>query len=412
MIKQKLVKSFIISAILILLLPLTEGKSLANKKTENTDLGKMTEDHMKNIPFVEIGPDWGEDKIVVEEIYERYKKEKAEEKEEGEYDNLAFANTKTYVNVRSLPSIEGEVVGKIYDGSVAEIIETTGEYNDWYKIVSGNVSGYIKSEFFLRGEEAADVMEEYIVRYAKVKADYLNVRMEPDISSKRLGVITSGEKLEVIEKEKDWFKIQYTEEEIGYISSVYVTVYEEFLYAKTLEELEEIERLKKIELEKRQEVVDREGIQEESTLELVAAEGTEADVQQALEISSQVNSDLRQKIVDHAMQFLGNRYVPAGASLEGGTDCSGFTCFIYADFGYSISRTPQGQLSSGGRSISYEQAQPGDIICYSSNGGRSCTHVGIYIGDGQIIHSANSRKGVIIQNADYDRIIGVKNILD
>ena len=85
---------------------------------------------------------------------------------------------------------------------------------------------------------------------------------------------------------------------------------------------------------------------------------------------------------------------------------------MYADFGYSISRTPGGQYSSSGRSIDYGSIQPGDIICYSSNGGASCTHVGLYIGNGQIVHAANSRKGVITQNADYDLIIGIKNVID
>ena len=65
-----------------------------------------------------------------------------------------------------------------------------------------------------------------------------------------------------------------------------------------------------------------------------------------------------------------------------------------------------------GRSISSEELQPGDIVCYSSNGGKSCTHVGLYIGDGQIIHSANSRKGVIISAVDYSPIIGMRNVID
>ena len=73
---------------------------------------------------------------------------------------------------------------------------------------------------------------------------------------------------------------------------------------------------------------------------------------------------------------------------------------------------PKGQYSGAGRSIDYSEIQPGDIICYSSNGGKSCTHVALYIGDGQIVHAANSRKGVIVGEADYSPIIGVKNVID
>lgn len=124
------------------------------------------------------------------------------------------------------------------------------------------------------------------------------------------------------------------------------------------------------------------------------------------------SEELRKAIVDYAMQYLGNKYVHGGSGLETGTDCSGFTCLIYSNFGYSISRTPGGQYSSDGRNISAEEIQPGDIICYSSNGGKSCTHVALYIGDGQIIHEANSRKGVVIYEADYDTIIRIKNVID
>ena len=130
------------------------------------------------------------------------------------------------------------------------------------------------------------------------------------------------------------------------------------------------------------------------------------------ETSYTSNEELRRAIVDYALQYVGSNYVHGGTSLATGTDCSGFTCFVYSDFGYSISRTPSGQYNGAGRSISYGEIQPGDIICYSSNGGKSCTHVGLYIGDGQIVHAANSRKGVITSAADYSPIIGIRNVID
>ena len=122
--------------------------------------------------------------------------------------------------------------------------------------------------------------------------------------------------------------------------------------------------------------------------------------------------ELRTAIVDYAMQYLGNRYVHGGQNLATGTDCSGFTCYVYQAFGYSLGRTPQGQYTSAGRAVDLSQIQPGDVICYSSNGS-TCTHVGLYIGNGQIIHAANSRKGVIISNYDYDGVIlGVRSIVE
>lgn len=320
-----------------------------------------------------------------------------DEEAESEYADLALANVTHYVNVRTEPNTSSTIVGKIYHGAVAQILETTdGEDGEWFRIVSGNVEGYIKSEFFLYGAAAEDAIEDYVTRYAVVEVDRLNVRKEADVESGRIGYVDRGEKVEILENLGDWMKVQYTETKTGYVAAQYVTVKEEFIYAKTLEE-EAAELAAKRALEERQ-----------SVPETTAAENTTVVVTPPSGDYS-TSSELRTEIVDYAMQFLGNRYVHGGSSLESGTDCSGFTSLIYAVFGYSVSRTPSGQLSSSGRNIDYSEAQPGDIICYGS---KKCTHVGLYIGGGQIIHSANSRKGVIISDATYDNILGVKNVID
>lgn len=120
-------------------------------------------------------------------------------------------------------------------------------------------------------------------------------------------------------------------------------------------------------------------------------------------------TELRSAIVEYAKQYLGNRYVPAGPTLEGGTDCSGFTCYVFRDFGIETYRTSSEIYHYDGRSIDISEAQPGDIVCY---GDKECSHVAIYIGDELIIHSANSGAGVKIGDAYYDNILDVKNVLD
>lgn len=206
------------------------------------------------------------------------------------------------------------------------------------------------------------------------------------------------EKGKILENDGDWLKVQYTDSKEGYVSAEYVTISEEFIYAKTIEE-EQAEIAAQKALQAREQTAEQDAPEVITNITLPTTTYTS-------------NAELRQGIIEYAMQYLGNRYVHGGSSLSGGTDCSGFTCFIYAEFGYSISRTPGGQYSGAGRSISSEELQPGDIVCYSSNGGKSCTHVGLYIGDGQIIHSANSRKGVIISAVDYSPIIGMRNVID
>lgn len=319
-----------------------------------------------------------------------------EDATEDEYASLAIANVTNYVNVRTEPNTDSAVVGKIYDGAVAQILDVAGENQDWFRIVSGNVEGYIKAEFFIYGDAA--VVDNYVTRYATVTADRLNVRQEPATDAKRIGYIDNGEKVKILENNGEWLKVQYTEDKTGYVSAEYATISEEFIYAKTIEE-------EQAEIAAQKALQERETSTEQETPEVITNITLPATTYTS-------NEELRQGIIDYAMQYLGNRYVHGGSSLSGGTDCSGFTCFVYAEFGYSISRTPGGQYSGAGRGISSEELQPGDIVCYSSNGGKSCTHVGLYIGGGQIIHSANSRKGVIISAVDYSPIIGMRNVID
>ena len=350
--------------------------------------------------------------------------------EESEYSNLAIANVNNYVNVRSTPDTNGEVVGKMYDDSVAQIVSVVGEdEEEWFQVVSGSVEGYIKSEYFIYGDAAAEVIDDYVTRYAVVKADRLNIREEPDVTAKRIGYMDHDEKGQLLELGDEWVKVLYTEGNEGYAARQYVAIEEQFVYAKSIEEEEQERQAQQILVERGQE--SEELTPENTAIQPTAvqptamqATETQATAVQTTEIQPTAvpmtaspagytnASELRSGIVDYAMQYLGNRYISGGRSLEGGTDCSGFTCYTYAAFGYSLSRTPQGQWGSNGRTVTLEEAQPGDIVCYASGGGK-CTHVGIYLGNGKILHSANSRRGVVINDIDYDNtFIGIKNVID
>lgn len=318
----------------------------------------------------------------------------------NEYADLAIADVSDYVNIRKEPNTDAEIVGKIYDGAVAQILEMAGENDEWFKVISGNAEGYIKAEFFIYGDAAVEVIDEYVTRYIEVTCDRLNVRIEPSTDSGRVGYVDFEERLQIIEEGivkdgKEWIKVKYINGKEGYVAAEYVVVVEEFIYGKTLEE-------ERAELEALRELQERENATNvvENTTVLTPPSTTYTS-----------NEELRKAIINYALQFVGYPYVHGGQSLSG-TDCSGFTMLILKEFGYSISRTPQGQYTSAGRAIDYSQIQPGDIICYSDNGS-SCTHVGFYIGNGQIVHAANSRDGVKISSATAGRnIIGVRNVID
>ncbi|MCR5210761.1 MAG: C40 family peptidase [Lachnospiraceae bacterium] len=120
-------------------------------------------------------------------------------------------------------------------------------------------------------------------------------------------------------------------------------------------------------------------------------------------IYSAGGSELGKSLAAYACKFIGNPYVPGGTSLTDGADCSGFVYSVYKDFGYSVPRTSFA-LRSAGTEVSYENAQPGDVICYPG-------HVGIYIGNGMIVHASTQKTGIKVSNANYRGFITIRRII-
>ena len=111
------------------------------------------------------------------------------------------------------------------------------------------------------------------------------------------------------------------------------------------------------------------------------------------------NIDTSNAIVKYAIQFKGNPYVSGGTSLTRGADCSGFTQSIYKHFGIKLPRTPSAQAKSG-RKVGFNELKPGDLVFYSGNGGKSVTHVALYIGGGKIIHASTPKGGIKISTVN------------
>ena len=318
-------------------------------------------------------------------------RELAAKKEEEGIKSLVIAKVNDYVNVRSIPSEEGEILGKLYDKSVGEFLS---EEDGWYKITSGSVTGYVKAEYCVTGDDAVELAKQVGTRIATVNTTTLYVREEPTTESSVIGMVPIGDELLVTE-EIDGFAQVDIEEGKGYISLDYVVLSTEFVKAES--KAEEEARLA-------QEAAERRAAQEAAAKKAKANSSNKGSSENRTPpVISGSGSELGQSVANFACQFVGNPYVWGGTSLTNGADCSGFVMSVYENFGVSLPHSSAADRNVGSAVGSLDNAQPGDIICYSG-------HVGIYIGGGQIVHASTSKTGIIISNASYRSILSIRRI--
>ena len=335
-----------------------------------------------------------EDTVVVSEGYTRDLREAAKtglSEEEESFRNLVIAKVHDYVNVRDLPSEEGNIVGKLYDKSVGNFIE---EENGWYKINSGSVEGYVKGEYCVTGDDAVDYAKEVGTRIATVTTTTLKVREQPGMDETVLGLVPIEDELIVTEELDGWVKVNI-EEGDGYVSTDYVTLSTEFVKAESIEE--ERARLEREEAARK---AAQEAARKKVSSKSSSSGSSKGDGGKTYQSpTGSTGSD----VVKFAMQFVGNPYVYGGSSLTNGPDCSGFVMSVYNNFGVSLPHSSAADRSVGATVNGLENAQPGDIICYSG-------HVGIYAGNGQLVHASTSKTGIIVSSATYRPILSIRRI--
>ncbi|MGN0166559.1 MAG: NlpC/P60 family protein [Acetatifactor sp.] len=314
----------------------------------------------------------------------------AEPTEEDLFKSLVIAQVNDYVNVRDLPSeTEGKIIGKLYNNSVGTFI---AEENGWYQISSGSVTGYVKGEYCVTGEEAVDIARQVGTRIATVTTQTLFVRTEATTESSVLGMVPEAEELLVLEETEGWVKVD-VEEGTGWVSTDYVDLHSEFVQAESKEE--EAARLAKEEEERRK--------AREAAAAKAPKTSTTTTTQTPANYSVGEGSEMGVAVAEYALQFVGNPYVYGGTSLTNGADCSGFVMSVYANFGVSLPHSSASDRSQGYAVDGLDNAQPGDLICYSG-------HVALYIGNGQIVHASNKKTGIIVSNADYRKILAIRRI--
>lgn len=407
------------------------------------------------------------------------------------YDNIAVSKVSGSVNIRTEANTTSSVTGKIYNDCAATILDTVeGEGGKWYKIQSGSVTGYIKSEYFVTGQKAETKAKEVGKTYGTVvDTTSLRLRESPDLTSKTLTLLSEGAQYSVVGQEGDFLKVSVDTDLEGYVFKDYMKTSVEFNKAVSVEEekakeedeakrkeeadkaIKELEAAKKAESKAAQtkagttaskketeaaktettaapkaETQKETAKETEAAVKVIAANPEKAEdvtvaaptVKQETKAetkietkaetkaetiveaktetkpegpgtkketsssksteSSSVETASRTALIAYAQQFLGNPYVYGGTSLTKGADCSGFVMSVFSHFGISTGRSSRDQAARG-KTIPVSEVKPGDLLFYAS--GSYINHVGIYVGNGKIIHSSTPATGICYAPSNY-----------
>ena len=317
--------------------------------------------------------------IVVQEDLEKTTENLRMQEEAEALSKTVVAQVNRFACIHGTPADDGEFLGKFYNEAVGTLVAEEG---DWLLITSGSVTGYVKKQYCVAGEEAAELAKQVGTRVATVEAATLYVRTEADGASEVLCMVPEGEELLVLEETEGWAKVD-VEEGQGWISTEYANVHSNYVTAESKEE--EIARIAR------------------ETQERQKARAAAKKTTQKVDYEVGEGSEMGKAVVEYALQFVGNPYVFGGTSLTDGIDCSGFVMKVYENFGVTLPHSSKADRTEGYAVESLEDALPGDLICYSG-------HVALYMGNDQIVHASNSKTGIIVSKVNYRTILAIRRI--
>ncbi len=259
------------------------------------------------------------------------------------------------LRIRSEPSTSSNIRGLIYRGGAVTINETVG---DWHKISYSGIEGYVHSDYVSISGTVSGNAGVQAGTIGTVSGMSVRMRAGASLSAAVYGYYNTGAQFTVLGTEGEWVNVKTSAGLVGYMHSNYLKI---------------------------------------SSAGSAPAVGGVGD-----------------QMVATAKLYLGTPYVWAGMSPSG-FDCSGFVYYLYKNYGYSLHRVAQDMYSYDGVFVDKANLQVGDIVCFGY-GPYSITHVGMYIGNGQFIHSSSGSGYVVITDLSqnyYTRMyVGAKRILN
>ena len=285
---------------------------------------------------------------------------KAHADDSGLVYGIGFVNA-TGLNLRQSPDTGSQVLTTANSGECIVVLDSE---NGWYKVSYNLQTGYMSADYI-----NVATAENAELGYGVVTGSGVNLRSGPDTSYNRVATASQGEKCYIIGVNNGWYKVLYNNQTC-YIRSDFVSLTE-------------------VPYENQASTSQPKYFRQGKAIGTVPTGSTSLS---SSVTSSYPGTATGAQILSKAQSYLGTPYVYGGASPSG-FDCSGFVYYVYGTFGISVGRTPAAQASAGSQ-VDKASLQVGDIVLFAGTGGSGITHAGIYAGNGQFIHSPNSRSTV------------------
>ena len=311
-------------------------------------------------------------------------------------------------NMRTMPNIISNIVVVLEQGKQ---VTTIVEFNNWIKVTDGSNIGWVPKVKLLaqeqvsstnevpnnaeEGDTQGNVTEETnqveeennINKPGIVTVETANVRESASTSATIIGFLDYNDTVTITKEEGDWYYVE-GEEISGYVSKNLISTN---VSSRSLTE------------ERKNDNNDATVIDQDINNNLTEALSTQ-------------NTQKGNQIAEYAKQFLGCSYVSGGKTPSSGFDCSGFTKYVYSNFGYTLGNTAATQNNLG-KDVNIEDIAIGDLILFYDEGKTKIGHTGIYIGDGNFVHAANASRGVVTDNLNTNsyyntRIVSIKRMAE